>query len=123
MLVEHRIRELAPSPYQIFDLICGTSTGGIIAILLGRRPSPSIRNWVSECLGGTKVRCGVTFWQENNSRLLRSKPFWGEVVEKYTGSPTTRMKIEKDAIKHRTTDVGNAPDCRSLSGALISQRA
>ena len=37
MLVEHRIRELAPSPYQIFDLICGTSTGGIIAILLGRR--------------------------------------------------------------------------------------
>ena len=23
-------------PYQLFDMICGTSTGGIIAIMLGR---------------------------------------------------------------------------------------
>jgi len=28
--------ERPPSPWQYFDLICGTSTGGLIAIMLGR---------------------------------------------------------------------------------------
>jgi patatin-like phospholipase/acyl hydrolase len=36
MLVDDPDDEPVPSPCQIFDLICGASTGGIIAILLGR---------------------------------------------------------------------------------------
>ena len=46
--------------------------------------SPSTRNWVSERLGATKVRRGVTFWWGNISRLLRSRPFLGEIMDKYT---------------------------------------
>ncbi|KAF8546366.1 hypothetical protein OG21DRAFT_1518188 [Imleria badia] len=36
MLVYDQDDEPVPSPCQIFDLICGTSTAGIVAILLGR---------------------------------------------------------------------------------------
>lgn len=28
--------KISPLPYDYFDLICGTSTGGIIALMLGR---------------------------------------------------------------------------------------
>ena len=28
--------ETVPRPYEYFDLICGTSTGGLIAIMLGK---------------------------------------------------------------------------------------
>ena len=38
------------------------------------------------------------------------------IAEKYTDGRTTTMKTQKDAIEHRTTDVGNAPNRRSLGG-------
>jgi patatin-like phospholipase/acyl hydrolase len=36
--------ETCPEPWKYFDLICGTSTGGLLAIMLGRlRMNPSKR--------------------------------------------------------------------------------
>ena len=32
---EAKLREL-PEPWRYFDLICGTSTGGLLALMLGR---------------------------------------------------------------------------------------
>ena len=42
VILDYLMKELAsdednpPAPFEVFDLICGTSSGGIIAILLGR---------------------------------------------------------------------------------------
>lgn len=36
MLVDNSDEEIVPLPCQVFDLICGTSTGRLIALLLGR---------------------------------------------------------------------------------------
>ena len=36
MLVNDPVHEPVPLPRRIFDLMCGTSTGGTVSILLGR---------------------------------------------------------------------------------------
>ncbi|KAI9461110.1 acyl transferase/acyl hydrolase/lysophospholipase [Boletus coccyginus] len=114
ILVDDPDEEPIPSPCQVFDLICGTSTGGIIAILLGRL--------------GLDCLTAITIYKDLGPRVFGRdegkmwshilageqfsstgfETFLGEVVEKYTGSQTTTMKTRKsspDAVEHRTTDV------------------
>jgi len=116
MLVDDPDEEPIPSPCQVFDLICGTSTGGIIAILLGRL--------------GLDCSTAITIYKELGPRVFGRdegkmwthilageqfsstafETFLGEVAEKYTGSQTTTMKTRRsspDAVEHRTTDVSN----------------
>jgi patatin-like phospholipase/acyl hydrolase len=55
--------DFTPEPWQCFDLICGTSTGGLIAILVGR-------------LGKTLAECEELF------RNLGSEIFSGNAVSR-----------------------------------------
>jgi hypothetical protein len=123
MLVDDPDDEPVPSPCQIFDLICGTSTGGVIAILLGRlgldcSTATSIYKELGPRVFGRdegKMWSHILAGEQFSSAAFET--FFGEVVEKYTGGQTTMMKIRKskpDTIEHRTTDVSNTPDCRSL---------
>ena len=133
IILNHIMRMLAddpddvpvPSPCQIFDLICGTSTGGIIAILLGRLgldclTAISVYQELGPRVFGRdegKVWSHILEGEQFSSAAYET--FLGEIVEKYTGRQTTTMKIRQsipDAIEHRTTDVSNTPDCRPLGG-------
>jgi patatin-like phospholipase/acyl hydrolase len=59
----HNRLNFTPEPWQCFDLICGTSTGGLIAVLLGR-------------LGKTLDEC------ENLFRTFGSKIFSGNTPQR-----------------------------------------
>ncbi|KAF8546368.1 FabD/lysophospholipase-like protein [Imleria badia] len=114
MLVDDPLDEPVPSPCQIFDLICGTSTGGLIAIILGRlgldcSTAISIYQELGPRVFGRdegKVWSHILTGEQFSSAAYDT--YLGEVVEKYTSSQTTTLKIQKctlDAIEHRTTDV------------------
>ncbi|KAF8549353.1 FabD/lysophospholipase-like protein [Imleria badia] len=114
MLVHDQGDEPVPSPCEIFDLICGTSTGGIIAILLGRlgldcTTAISIyKELASKAFGGDEGKLWSRILKGEQFSSAAFETFLGEVVERYAGSQTTMMKIQKsnpDAIEHRTTDV------------------
>ena len=105
-----------PKPCQIFDLICGTSTGGLIAILLGR--------FGLSCGEAIEVyrEIGATmFGGETDSRkiwghILEKGPLPSamlerkleEVTEKYTGRKDALFKPLKstpDTVAHESTKV------------------
>jgi patatin-like phospholipase/acyl hydrolase len=71
--------DFTPEPYQCFDLICGTSTGGLIAVLLGR-------------LGKTLVECEHLF------RTLGSKIFSGGTAWKATKFALTGSKHSSEGL-------------------------
>jgi patatin-like phospholipase/acyl hydrolase len=105
-----------PRPCQIFDLICGTSTGGLIAILLGR--------FGLSCGEAIEVyrEIGATmFGGETDPRKI-----WGHIIEggqlpsatfekkledltaKYTGSKDglfRPLKSAPDTVVHDSTKV------------------
>ena len=55
-----------PRPCDLFDMICGTSTGGLIAIMLGR-----LGMTIDQCITEYK-RCGETiFGQGSRSKAAR----------------------------------------------------
>ena len=115
MLVDDPDEDPVPSPCHIFDLICGTSTGGIIAILLGRLGldcSTAIAIYKElgpRAFGEDEGKMWNHILAGEQFSSVAFETFLGEVVERYTGSQTTTLKIRKsnpDAIEHRTTDVG-----------------
>ncbi|KAF8433701.1 acyl transferase/acyl hydrolase/lysophospholipase [Boletus edulis BED1] len=113
MLVDDPDEEPVPSPSQVFDLVCGTSTGGIIAILLGRlgldcSTAISVYKELGPRVFGmdegkmwSQIAAGEGF------SSIAFETFLAEVVETYTDGPNTPMKILKSErhVKHRTTDV------------------
>ncbi|KAM0703872.1 hypothetical protein Q7P35_008877 [Cladosporium inversicolor] len=56
-------------PYELFDLICGTSTGGLIAIMLGR-----LRMTVEECIEKYNDMCERVFANKGRPVQVRLKP-------------------------------------------------
>lgn len=105
-----------PRPCQIFDLICGTSTGGLIAILLGRFGlSCGEAIDVYREIGATmfdgeadmgRIWGNIIHGGQFSSNLLEKK--LEEIVERYTGSKDTLFKAPKsapDAIVHESTHV------------------
>ncbi|KAG6373271.1 acyl transferase/acyl hydrolase/lysophospholipase [Boletus reticuloceps] len=113
MLVDDPDEEPVPPPCQVFDLICGTSTGGIIAILLGRlgldcSTAISVYKELGPRVFGMdegKMWSQIAAGEKFSS--IAFETFLAEVVKTYTDGPNTPMKIlksERDA-KCQTTDV------------------
>jgi predicted acylesterase/phospholipase RssA len=96
-------------PCEIFDMICGTSTGGIIAILLGRLGltcDEAINEYTSlmKALLDLKTSDGKTIPEDKikqdilDGRCLPMDRFDEElkrIVSEYTGAPDTAMEIQK----------------------------
>ncbi|KAI9667893.1 MAG: hypothetical protein M1821_000713 [Bathelium mastoideum] len=79
--------ELPPhEPWQIFDMICGTSTGGLIAIMLGR-----LRMSIAECKNAYMDLAEKAFTPRN---YFRQKAATVTVGSKFQTKPL------EDAIKH-----------------------
>lgn len=106
-----------PLPCQVFDVICGTSTGGLIAILLGRLGL--------DCLTAMSVyKELVTALFTDIDQKATDSIIGGEglfpgifeeklstIVEKYTGNKDTPMKTHKtrtDTVNHTSTDVSRS---------------
>ncbi|KAG6373275.1 acyl transferase/acyl hydrolase/lysophospholipase [Boletus reticuloceps] len=102
-----------PPPCQVFDLICGTSTGGLIAVLLGRLGL--------DCLTAMSVyrELVTAFFEEVDGKTKDGTAgnegiFPGAfeeklatIVEKYTGDKDAPMKISKsrlDKVDHSSAD-------------------
>ena len=112
--------EPSPLPCQVFDLICGASTGGILAILLGRSGLDCLTA-ISICkelgprsFGGDEGEMWRHILAGERFSPAAFKTFFAKVVERYTGSQTTAMKMNKsnlDSVEHQTTDVSNSLDC------------
>jgi hypothetical protein len=120
LILQHVMTELVsgtgdentlPAPCQVFDMICGTGTGGLIAILLGR--------FGLSCVEAIKVykELGLGMFGDADSGKIwgnivtrerfPSKQFeekLAEVVERYTGAKDSLMKPMKDAQDKLTHD-------------------
>lgn len=121
MLVDKPGEDPVLPPCQIFDLICGTSTGGIIAILLGRLGLDCstviaiFRELGPRVFGKDEGKLWNDILAGKQFSSAEIETYLGDVVEKYTGSQTTTMKVQKsnpDPIGHLTTDVSNTLICR-----------
>jgi hypothetical protein len=116
MLVDDPDEDPIPAPCQVFDLICGTSTGGIVSILLGRlgldcstaisiykELGPSVFGKDDGIMWGNIIR-GERFSSAAFEKLL------GDVVKKYTGDEDAILKTKSsnpDTVKHKSTKVSS----------------
>ncbi|KAH7907768.1 acyl transferase/acyl hydrolase/lysophospholipase [Hygrophoropsis aurantiaca] len=121
LILAHLTEEIAggsdedpPKPCQIFDLICGTSTGGLIAILLGRfglscKDAIDVYKEIGATMFGGEADSGkiwghIIHGEEFSSALFEKK--LEEITTRYTGSKDTLFKPRKDApdtVHHEST--------------------
>ncbi|KAI9461105.1 acyl transferase/acyl hydrolase/lysophospholipase [Boletus coccyginus] len=118
--LHHLMRQLTsnpadsiPLPCHVFDVICGTSTGGLIAILLGRLGL--------DCLTAMSVYKELVTAlftdvdQKATDNIVGDEGLFpgmfeeklSTIVEKYTGNKDTPMKTHKtrpDTVNHTSTD-------------------
>ncbi|KAH7907765.1 acyl transferase/acyl hydrolase/lysophospholipase [Hygrophoropsis aurantiaca] len=119
--LHHLMRELTadpdvdpvPLPCEVFDLICGTSTGGLIAVLLGRfgldcMKAMSIYKELGTSLFGA---VGGKGWDSIVEAGGLSPNAFEEklasIVKKYTGEEDTPMRVRKaspDKVVHKSTE-------------------
>lgn len=86
-MIQHRNHlPTVPKPCDIFDLIGGTSTGGLIAILLGRLEL-SVQRAIQEYRDLSKVIFGSrkAFWKEGKFKASRLERAVEGIVRKYAG--------------------------------------
>jgi patatin-like phospholipase/acyl hydrolase len=86
-----------PEPYQCFDLICGTSTGGLIAVLLGR-------------LGKTLAECEKLF------RDFGSEIFAG-------GSAGKATRLVWTGARHASDGLEKVIQCQAAGQMMFEERA
>ncbi|KAG8953608.1 hypothetical protein FRC03_011686 [Tulasnella sp. 419] len=100
--------QVAPGarPCDHFDLICGTSTGGLIAIMLGR-----LRMSIEHCIEEYKIIARDVFGDstlEKSFRLTRRKCLYSgnkltkaikRLVEKYGGDADARLKSKDESCR------------------------
>ncbi|KAH7903486.1 acyl transferase/acyl hydrolase/lysophospholipase, partial [Hygrophoropsis aurantiaca] len=101
-------------PCQIFDLICGTSTGGLIAILLGRfgltcKEAIKVYKELGATMFGGEADWGRIWRDIIQGDRLSSTMFekkLEEITERYTGRKDALMKPGKrdpDTVVHEST--------------------
>lgn len=80
--------EEEPKPCEIFDLIAGTSTGGLIAVMLGR-----LHMSVDEC---------IEAYNTTTKKVFEKKPFGGKAgrfAKMVVSSPLYDVRILQECIK------------------------
>ena len=82
-----------PKPYEVFDLIVGTSTGGLIAVMLGR-----LHMSIDECL---------TIYERVGKRVFGKKPSGGQAGRLFKGlvnSPFYDIGVLQECMKDLLKD-------------------
>ncbi|KAF9058505.1 acyl transferase/acyl hydrolase/lysophospholipase [Rhodocollybia butyracea] len=112
MEILNRDQDTTLLPCDVFDLICGTSTGGLIAILLGRLGLDCITaisiykelgsdlfgNSANEKIVGKTANAHPNFFDEKLAII----------IERYSGAKDAPLKLPKannDKIHHKSTDI------------------
>ncbi|KAL9007010.1 MAG: hypothetical protein Q9180_009736, partial [Flavoplaca navasiana] len=116
---ERKITHLPPvKPCEVFDLIGGTSTGGLLAIMLGR-----LEMDIDEC-----ISCYTELMKEVFATRKRLIPltWWGERTEGRFDSSNLRNAIEgvitkRGLSKEEPLDDGNNRGCRVFVCATASE--
>ncbi|KAG8735777.1 hypothetical protein FRC10_010160 [Ceratobasidium sp. 414] len=109
-LAKHRTSHTDLRPWQVFDVICGTSTGGLIAIMLGR-----LRMSVEQAIGAyNKLARGIFsetkwWWKEGRYKATNLEQSIMPIVGEY-GVPDPQhsrlapgAQLDQDA---RNADIG-----------------
>ncbi|KAG9228307.1 phospholipase [Amylocarpus encephaloides] len=95
LLILRRI--FLPKPCDIFDLIAGTSTGGLIAVMLGR-----LNMSIDEC---------ITTYEDVGGQGLRSSSFYDiEIMQDEIKKIMDRKKIPR----HTSFREGRSPTCKLM---------
>jgi hypothetical protein len=99
--------ETTPLPCEWFDLIVGTSTGGLIALMLGR-----LKMTVSDAIDAYNQLSGKVFGMETSSWLgtatPRSQTSWGSPREILTAIWMTVKRVFSSWY-HKANPISSAP--------------
>ena len=101
-------------PCQVFDLICGTSVGGLVSILLGRlgldcQTAINVYEMAVKELFGDKGDAWKIIADGDSLDTSKFDAVVARVVAEYTGSPHVSMKLSlednQDPRSHPNTKV------------------
>ena len=97
-----------PKPCECFDMICGTSTGGLIAIMLGR-----LKMSVAECIEEYQKLSTAVFTKKRHRVSLSAKlqgRFDHDALEKGMKDLLRRLDLSEDELMKEGDD---APRCKT----------
>ncbi|KAF7551887.1 hypothetical protein G7Z17_g4703 [Cylindrodendrum hubeiense] len=105
-----------PKPCDCFDMICGTSTGGLIAIMLGR-----LKMSVSDCIEEYQKLSSAVFTKTRHRLSLSGKVqgrFDHEALEKSMKSLLQRLGFSEDELMK---EGDGAPRCKTFVCTMSKQ--